>query len=116
MLGGYVFFTSFVPTNDICEHGGNAYLYAVKYDTGCAPDNPVLDYNGDGVVDATDTTTGQAGGAVPKRVWIGLGLPSEPVYDAKNQQIIVQTSDTTIATKTVKLPPSFKVHYWREVY
>ena len=117
LVGGIVFFTTFTPNNDVCGYGGVARLYAVKYDTGCAPDNPVLDLNGDNVVDATDTETGQEGGAIPKSIIIGNGLPSAPVYDSKNNQIIVQTSDTTVHPTTVSLPMnSFKIHYWREVF
>ena len=117
LAGGIVFFTTFTPNNDVCGYGGVARLYAVKYDTGCAPDNPVLDLNGDNVVDSSDTSTGQPGGEIPKSVIIGNGLPSAPVFDSKNNQIIVQTSDTTVHVRTVKLhSKSFKVHYWREVF
>ena len=31
---GTLFYTSFVPTADICSYGGNTYLWALKYDTG----------------------------------------------------------------------------------
>ncbi len=117
LVGGIVFFTTFTPNDDVCGYGGVARLYAVKYDTGCAPDSPVLDVNGDGVVDATDTSTGEVGGEVPKSIIIGNGLPSAPVYDSKNNQIIVQTSDTTVHATAVKLRlNSFKIHYWREVF
>ena len=117
LVGGIVFFTTFTPNNDVCGYGGVARLYAVKYDTGCAPDNPVLDVNGDNVVDASDTETGSPGGAIPKSIVIGNGLPSAPVFDAKHNQIIVQTSDTTLHATTVKLPSnSFKIHYWREIF
>ncbi len=117
LVGGIVFFTTFTPNNDVCGYGGVARLYAVKYDTGCAPDTPVLDYNGDGVVDANDTETGSPGGDVPKSIIIGNGLPSAPVFDSKNNQIIVQTSDTTVHATKVSLPMnSFKIHFWREVF
>ncbi len=116
LMGGIVFFTTFTPNNDVCGYGGVARLYALKYDTGCAPDHPVLDVNGDNIVDATDTVTGQPGGAVPKSVIIGHGLPSEPVYDAGNGQVIVQTSDTTLHTRKVSLPKNgFEIQYWREI-
>lgn len=40
MTNGVVFFTSFVPTSDICSFGGNSYMWAVKYNTGYeAPDS-----------------------------------------------------------------------------
>jgi type IV pilus assembly protein PilY1 len=31
---GAVFFTTFIPSPDICQYGGSSYLWAVKYDTG----------------------------------------------------------------------------------
>jgi len=116
LMGGIVFFTTFTPNNDVCGYGGVARLYALKYDTGCAPEQPVLDVNGDNIVDATDTVTGQPGGAVPKSMIIGHGLPSAPVYDAGNGQVIVQTSDTTLHARKVSLPKKgFEIQYWREI-
>ncbi|MCA9772175.1 MAG: PQQ-binding-like beta-propeller repeat protein, partial [Myxococcales bacterium] len=96
VLSGLVFFTSFYPDSDACGVGGTAKLYAVDYIDGTAPDEPVLDINGDGTVDSNDT---DGSGDVPKYVLLGDGVPSKPVIDVKNQQIIVQTSDTTIHTK-----------------
>lgn len=117
VVGGIVFFTSFTPNNDVCGYGGVARLYAVKYDTGCAPDNPVLDVNGDNIVDTSSDSADRPGGIVPKSIIIGVGLPSSPVYDSKNNQIIVQTSDTFIHTRAVSLPMnSFKINYWQEVF
>ena len=34
---GAVFFTTFLPSSDICAYGGNSYLWALKYDTGFMP-------------------------------------------------------------------------------
>ncbi len=34
---GAVFFTTFLPSSDICAYGGNSYLWALKYDTGFVP-------------------------------------------------------------------------------
>lgn len=34
MQNGTVFFTTFKPTSDICNFGGNSYMWGVKYDTG----------------------------------------------------------------------------------
>lgn len=34
---GVVYFTTFRPTNDVCGFGGNAYIWAVGYNTGAAP-------------------------------------------------------------------------------
>lgn len=34
---GLVFFTSYKPYNDVCAYGGKSFIWAVKYDTGGAP-------------------------------------------------------------------------------
>lgn len=34
---GAVFYTTFVPSNDVCKAGGDTYIWAVKYDTGGTP-------------------------------------------------------------------------------
>lgn len=34
---GAVFFTTFVPSNDVCKFGGDSYVWAVRYDTGGIP-------------------------------------------------------------------------------
>ena len=34
VAGGYVFFTTFVPNDDICSAGGQGYLYALDYKCG----------------------------------------------------------------------------------
>ncbi len=34
---GAVFFTTFVPSNDVCKFGGDTYIWALRYDTGGIP-------------------------------------------------------------------------------
>jgi type IV pilus assembly protein PilY1 len=34
---GAVFFTTFMPSNDVCKFGGDTYIWAVRYDTGGEP-------------------------------------------------------------------------------
>lgn len=34
MANGAVFFTSFMPSTDICNYGGNSYLWGMRYDNG----------------------------------------------------------------------------------
>lgn len=36
MPNGAVFFTSFMPSTDVCNFGGNSYLWGMRYDTGGA--------------------------------------------------------------------------------
>ncbi len=112
VAGGYVFFTTFQPSDDPCEAGGIARLYVVGYENGCVPLEPVVDVNGDGVVDENDTI----GGVVPRTIIIGYGQPSDIIFDAAESTIIIQTSDTTIHTFKVDVMSNrLTVHSWREV-
>ena len=113
VAGGIVFFTTFEPDiSDPCKAGGTARLYAVQYDTGCIPDSPVLDVNGDGVVDEGD----MVGGSVPGSIIIGHVLPSDIIFNPADSQIIIQTSDTTVHAITVRLlGERIHIHTWRQV-
>jgi type IV pilus assembly protein PilY1 len=112
VIGGYVFFTTFQPSDDPCEAGGIARLYCVNYDNGCVPAAPVFDYNRDGVVDEGD----MVGGSVPRSIVIGYGVPSDIVFDPSESTIVIQTSDTTIHVfKVDVLSKRLTVHSWREV-
>jgi type IV pilus assembly protein PilY1 len=114
VAGGIVFFTTFEPdVEDPCKAGGIARLYAIEYDTGCSPDSPVLDINGDGVVDDKD----KIGGTVPRSIIIGHGLPSDIIFNPADNQIIIQTSDTTVHAITVKLlGERIRIDSWRQVF
>jgi type IV pilus assembly protein PilY1 len=48
ILGGSVFFTTFVPTNDICASAGQGYLYALYYLTGTAYKDSGIGYTPSG--------------------------------------------------------------------
>ncbi len=113
VAGGIVFFTTFEPdVDDPCKAGGIARLYTVQYDTGCAPESPVVDVNGDGVVDEGDTI----GGTVPRSIIIGHGLPSDIIFNPADNQIIIQTSDTTVRAITVRLVGErIRIHTWRQM-
>jgi len=53
ILGGTLFATSFVPNDDVCEYGGDSYLYALFYETGTAYYNPAFsdaDTEGEGFI------------------------------------------------------------------
>jgi type IV pilus assembly protein PilY1 len=42
LIGGTVFFPSFLPTNDVCASTGTSYLYALFYKTGTAYTSPII--------------------------------------------------------------------------
>jgi len=112
VIGGYVFFTTFQPSDDPCEAGGIARLYIVGYENGCIPSEPVIDVDGDGDVDSDDMD-GMTDG---RSIDIGYGIPSDIIFDPADSTIIIQTSDTTIHVfKVDVLSKRLTVHSWREV-
>ncbi len=66
ILGGTVFFTTFVPTTDICVAAGSGNLYALYYLTGSAYKESVI-----GTTPSGGTTT------IKRSVALGTGLPSQ---------------------------------------
>ena len=102
VVSGVVFFTSFVPNQDVCGYGGDARLYAIDYLYGVV-DDLVLDEM-------------QAG---DRHVDIGLGIPSEPVfyYDPKTKKasVLVQKSDSEIVDKNPNLKERpMLINSWRQ--
>ena len=54
VIGGVVFFTTFIPDENICAGSGETWVFAVDYQTGLPLKEPVFDLNNDGVWDAKD--------------------------------------------------------------
>jgi type IV pilus assembly protein PilY1 len=112
VLGGYVFFATFQPSDDPCEAGGIARLYVINYDNGCVPAGPVIDADGDGDVDGDDMDDMIDGRSID----IGYGLPSDIIFDPTESTVIIQTSDTTIHVFKVDVGQNqLEVESWREV-
>jgi type IV pilus assembly protein PilY1 len=49
LLGGIVFFPTFLPSGDVCVAAGSSYLYALYYVTGGAYSSPVLGMTGQNI-------------------------------------------------------------------
>jgi len=79
-----VFFTSFVPSQEVCSAGGQSWLYRVSYRDGSVPD--------DGEEDEWD------GG---RSIALDEGVGSRPVVDIVNETVIVQSSDATITVQEI---------------
>lgn len=79
-----VFFTSFMPSTDLCSAGGASWLYRMDYSDGSAPDDGESDdWNSDRVISLDE------------------GVASRPVVDVVNETVIVQSSDATIRVQEI---------------
>ncbi len=102
VAGGVVFFTSFIPDEDVCGGNGTAWLYALDYETGLAPSEPVFDLNGDGLYNNDDLVVYDGKSYPVVAVPIGRGIPSAPVLE--DDKIFVNTTDTARPGLPVNLP------------
>lgn len=98
VASGIVFFTTFVPKDDPCAAGGDAYLYALDYL--CRP-LTVDPFGSSGFAKANkqvkDLEKGEyvltSSAAILK---IGEGMPSRPVMDSSSEYLFIQTSNGEI--------------------
>ena len=94
LIGGTVFFPSFLPTNDVCASTGTSYLYALFYKTGTAYTSPIIGTAapasgttnilnkitlGDGLASQMSMQIGRAGSGN-----VGTGVSSTGTNDANN--------------------------------
>ncbi len=85
LVGGTIFFPTFVPTNDICASTGTSRLYAMYYKTGTAYKDPILGTTPDGAGNTNANTS----------ISLGSGLASSVVV-----QIIATPQGCTTCTGT----------------
>ena len=84
VVGGLVFFQTFIPDNDPCGGNGSAWLYVVDYETGLPPENTVFDINGDGEFDQDDLVDFDGGSEADDAVagvYLGRGTPTGLVLE-----------------------------------
>jgi Tfp pilus tip-associated adhesin PilY1 len=79
VVGGIVFFTTFIPDTAACGGDGDTYVFAVDYKTGLPPANPVFDLNGDGKFTDADKVTISGNKVIPVGLYVGRGQGSSPV-------------------------------------
>ena len=125
VAGGLVFFTTFVPNVQVCNSGGNGFLYVLDYM--CRPMDPQVLQE---LIDSTGFDEA-ATAITQKETWnnatykvqdggqafvakIGPGVPSRPVLDSSGDYIFIQTSDATIHRIGVVLKnPKVSVSGWK---
>jgi hypothetical protein len=118
VVAGVVFFTTFTPDNNVCAGNGDAWLYALDYDSGLPPNYAVFDTNNDGVYNEDDMYDPDGeGGADPVPIAgipIGRGLPSRPILE-DDVLFVNTTADGTTPIK-VNLPDlKAKLKSWRDM-
>ncbi len=121
VAGGLVFVTTFVPNDDPCAAGGDAYLYALDYLCGKLSKDPFInaDFNN---VYYYDNAGNWQQGHLPEntktpviRYNLGTGMPSRPVLDSSGKYLLVQTSNARIHRIPVDLPQDkFFKKGWKE--
>lgn len=107
VAGDIVFFTTFVPSSDPCEAGGESYFYAVDYlcrglavdvfsGSGFAKTNVTPDQLSEGQYAELTTSSDSANTVVGYAAKLGEGLPSRPVLDSSIEHVLIQTSNAKI--------------------
>ncbi|MFH1112478.1 MAG: hypothetical protein V1792_01025 [Pseudomonadota bacterium] len=106
VLGGYVFFTTYIPSKKTTTTGcsttsagvGSGYLYVFDYRCRAFTSNPLTTLGSEGGSGYL-VTAGNGGGASQfygGRIGLGEGMPSQPVLDSKGESVIVQKSDAAL--------------------
>jgi len=95
VVAGVVFFTTFVPDENICAGSGETWVFALDYQTGLAVNVPVFDINNDGKWDSNDKVDSDGDGIkdiFPVAIRVGRGQGSHPVLH-KDTLFITVTGD-----------------------
>ncbi len=92
VFGGIVFFTTFIPDENVCAGSGETYVFALDYRTGLPIDVPIFDFNKDGVFNASDMVEIQSQPTTPGGLFIGRGQGSRPVIH-KDTLFVTITGD-----------------------
>lgn len=100
VVAGAVFYTSYKPSDEICEAGGQSWLTRVSYANASIPDDGVEDgFEGQRTMD------------------LGDGVASRPVVDIVNENVIVQSSDATITIESIgQVFFNLEVDSWQETH
>ncbi|TKB26444.1 hypothetical protein FCL47_08485 [Desulfopila sp. IMCC35006] len=112
LLGGALIFTTFIPSEDVCEAGGESWLWSQFYTTGTSYFDAIL---------GSDTVTfdGQSLGKSRRKVSLGQGLATSPnvhVGSEDGSKAFVQTSTGAIQVIDQNNPFEVKsgMRSWKE--
>ena len=76
LLGKILTFTTFIPSADPCESGGESWVYALDYETGTAYKDSVIGTDSSDLTTHSDNVSGKE--KILKRKKIGAGLATSP--------------------------------------
>lgn len=119
VAGGVVFFTTFVPKDDPCAAGGDAYLYAVDYMCRPMTFDPFeksgftkVAKNPKELQDGQYTQVGNTAYVLK----LGEGMPSRPVMDSSGEYLFIQTSNGVIHRLQVEIPSPVAKSGWKQLH
>jgi len=92
VIGGIVFFTTFIPDENICAGSGETWLFAVDYETGLAPSDAIFDLDNNGIFNDDDKVEVDGTVLVPIGIKVGRGKGSHPVLH-KDTMFVTVTGD-----------------------
>ncbi len=102
LIAGTLYFPSFRPKDAVCEGGGESWLYSVDFWDGSSPDNDDESEN-DTIADRVESK--------------GDGILSDPSVDLVNEDIILQSSDTSMLTEDTKgTIRRIVIRSWRQLW
>ena len=119
IVGGIVFFTTFVPDDDPCQGNGKTWLFAVDWRTGEFVSDAVFDINNNNHFDPADQTVEEAGTGVVTGVagiFIGTGKPA-PEIAMHNDILFVGTTDQPPNPIKVNIPvKNVRLRSWEQLF
>jgi len=105
LLGRILTFTSFIPSTDPCESGGESWVYTLDYETGTAYKESIIGTDSIDVTADSDNISGKE--KILKRKKIGNGLATSPgIHTGRESgaKAFIQSSTGAIQTLDEKPP------------
>lgn len=115
ILGSIVLYPTFDPNDDLCDYGGDSYLFALYYETGTAYMKSVMGTD----AGYTITVSGNSKDLIVKKKYLGPGMPTSAVIHAGSQdgvKAMIQLGTGVVEEVDVEpaASPKSRVLYWRE--
>ena len=116
ILGGVAIFTSFLPSNLVCDTLGTSRLYATHYLTGSAYYKPILGLDNTNTITVATETYAES----KRSTDLGVGMSATPSFHASlgKPTAYIQTStgqvlEIELDTVYKVLPPGVHLRSWR---